>query len=440
MEYRIPLVHSRTKSEPGHRGDTTGETQQSRDAGEPRGGARRQRMEGSLIGAGWGGRPDTFTVAAALAARTTSFEPLIAIRPRLLAARQLRRRRSHSRSSQRRTRQGQRRLRQGRSAAYGDSDGDQADRYARTREFLQLVRRLWTEENVTFHGEHFHVENSTVLPRIVVRGDRRHPTLYFGGASEAAERVSPPRPTSSCSGGGETLDGVAGRIERLKALSDEVGREHRPLEFGLRITTFVRDTTEQAWNDAEAKVAEMADTQRDSRFGEHGALPQNPPHRRTRSASDACSTSPPEGRSSTTTCTRSRGAVWRRRRGHHLARRVPRTTSRSRCASTRISGSPTSCCPTLPTYGRSNGRAANCCRYCAGDRRNRLSGNGTRTVGNHQAPTVTDRGLRSQQLPGLHRDDPDHPGDPHPDGHRSRHVPHGRSPGGRRPCRYSWAP
>ncbi|MEV4364984.1 LLM class flavin-dependent oxidoreductase, partial [Nonomuraea sp. NPDC049625] len=31
-----------------------------------------------------------------------------------------------------------------------------------------------------------------------------------------------------------------------------------PLEFGLRITTLVRDTTEQAWADAEAKVEEMA--------------------------------------------------------------------------------------------------------------------------------------------------------------------------------------
>ncbi len=35
---------------------------------------------GALIGTGWG-RPDTFTVGAMLAARTTRFQPLIAIRP-----------------------------------------------------------------------------------------------------------------------------------------------------------------------------------------------------------------------------------------------------------------------------------------------------------------------------------------------------------------------
>ncbi len=35
---------------------------------------------GALIGTGWG-RPDTFTVATAVAARTTTFTPLVAIRP-----------------------------------------------------------------------------------------------------------------------------------------------------------------------------------------------------------------------------------------------------------------------------------------------------------------------------------------------------------------------
>ena len=60
---------------------------------------------------------------------------------------------------------------------------------------------------------------------------------------------------------GEPLEGVGERIERLTRLTQELGREHAPLEFGLRITTFVRDTTDQAWADAEAKVAEMAGRQ-----------------------------------------------------------------------------------------------------------------------------------------------------------------------------------
>jgi alkanesulfonate monooxygenase len=123
---------------------------------------------------------------------------------------------------------------------------------------MRLVRRLWTEENVTFEGEHFQVTASTVAPRIQARGARRHPRLYFGGASDAAQRVSATEADVQLFWG-EPLSDIGERIQRLKALSRELDRDLPPLEFGLRITTFVRDTTEEAWADAEAKVAEMAE-------------------------------------------------------------------------------------------------------------------------------------------------------------------------------------
>ncbi|TDO43427.1 alkanesulfonate monooxygenase [Kribbella sp. VKM Ac-2527] len=213
---------------------------------------------GALLGTGWG-RPDTFTVATALAARTTTFQPLVAIRPGYWHP-------AHFASAASTLDQliGGRLLinivsGQDDLAAYGDSEGDQAQRYARTKEFLQLVRRLWTEEDVTFAGEYFSVTGSTVATRPAVREGRPHPRLYFGGASAAAERVSAAEADVQLFWG-EPLEGVAERIDRLKGLQAELGREHAPLEYGLRITTLVRDTTEQAWADAEAKVAKMAES------------------------------------------------------------------------------------------------------------------------------------------------------------------------------------
>jgi len=245
------------QDQPGHRGDDVVEDHNSlhtlvghAEALEAYG------WGGALIGTGWG-RPDTFTVATALTARTTTFQPLIAIRPGYWRPANF-----ASAAATLDHLSGGRVLinivsGQDNLAAYGDSEGDQAHRYARTREFLQIVRRLWTEENVTYHGEHFRVTDSTVVPRPVVRGERRHPRLYFGGASAAAERVAATEADVQLFWG-EPLDGVRQRIERLQHLSAELGREHAPLEFGLRITTLVRDTTEQAWADATAKVAEMA--------------------------------------------------------------------------------------------------------------------------------------------------------------------------------------
>ncbi|MFY1614750.1 LLM class flavin-dependent oxidoreductase [Micromonospora sp. WMMD736] len=243
--------------QPGHRGDDVTDNHNSLETLTQHARALEEHgWGGALLGTGWG-RPDTFTVATALAARTTTFQPLIAIRPGYW--------RPANFASAAATLD---HLCQGRTlinivsgkddlAAYGDGESDPAHRYARTKEFLQIVRKLWTQESVTYQGEHFTVTGSTLALRPVARGGREHPRLYFGGASPAAEEVAATEADVQLFWG-EPLDGVAERIERLKQLSEKLGREHAPLEFGLRVTTLVRDTTEQAWADAEAKVAAMA--------------------------------------------------------------------------------------------------------------------------------------------------------------------------------------
>lgn len=242
---------------PGHRGDVVTADHNSLETlvGQAKA-IEEHGWKGALLGTGWG-RPDTLTVAAALAARTTTFEPLIAIRPGYWrpahfasAAATL----DHLSGGRVRINivSGKDDLR-----AYGETEGDQADRYSRTREFIRLVRRLWTEENVDHRGAHYEVANSTVVPRISVREGRRHPKFYFGGASEAAERVAATEADVQLFWG-EPLAAVRERIERLRDLGARLGRDLPPLEFGLRVTTVVRDTREQAWADARARTAEMA--------------------------------------------------------------------------------------------------------------------------------------------------------------------------------------
>jgi len=242
--------------EPGHRGDYNAEgwgtldfsTDLARDVED-------HGWDGALLGTSWG-RPDTFTVAASLLARTRTFQPLIAIRPGYW--------RPANFASAAATLD---HLSGGRvlvnivsgldnAEAYGDTEINPARRYDRTEEFLQLVRRLWTEEAVSFHGEFFSVENSSVQPRTFGAEQGRHPRLYFGGASDAAQRVAATEADVQLFWG-EPLDGVAERIDRLRALESSLGRRHAPLEFGLRVTTVVRDTTDQAWHDAEEKVENL---------------------------------------------------------------------------------------------------------------------------------------------------------------------------------------
>jgi alkanesulfonate monooxygenase len=253
--------------EPGHRGDdvATGLSTLERST-ELAHLAEDHGWAGALIGTGWG-RPDTFTVATALVARTSTFQPLIAVRPGFWRPAQF--------ASAAGTLD---HISEGRVlvnvvsgvdqlAAYGDAEGDQAQRYARTKEFIQLVRLLWAGEDVTFRGEFFSVEGSTLAQRPYRAEEGRHPRLYFGGASPAAEAVSATDADVQLFWG-EPLAGIAERIDRLRGLSESLERAHPPLEFGLRITTLVRATSEEAWRDAEAKVEKMAAAGREWRgFG-----------------------------------------------------------------------------------------------------------------------------------------------------------------------------
>lgn len=243
--------------EPGHRGDDTRDGWGTLDySTELARAAEDHGWGGALLGTGWG-RPDTFTVAASLAARTTAFKPLIAIRPGYWHP-------ANFASASATLDQ----LSRGRvlvnivsgldnAASYGDGEFDPSRRYERTLEFLQLVRRLWSADEVTFHGEHYRVDGASLRPRPWGAERGRHPRLYFGGASTAAEEVAA-READVQLFWGEPLDGVAERIDRLRALSATVERSHQPLEFGLRVTTLVRNTAEEAWREAEERVARMA--------------------------------------------------------------------------------------------------------------------------------------------------------------------------------------
>jgi alkanesulfonate monooxygenase len=235
--------------ESGHRGDDTAEGWGTLDfSAAIAQTAEAHGFDGALIGAGWG-RTDTFTLATALAARTRRFQPLAAIRPGYWQPAQF----ACAAATLDQLSEGRLLVNivTGKDAhrAYGDFADDPATRYERTREFMQLVRRLWTEEDVTFAGHFYRVEHSTCLPRPF---RRPHPPLYFGGASEAAEQVAAAEADVQLMWG-EPLAMAAERIERLRRLSAASGRA-RPLEFGLRVTVVVRETSAEAWHDAEAKL------------------------------------------------------------------------------------------------------------------------------------------------------------------------------------------
>jgi alkanesulfonate monooxygenase len=139
--------------------------------------------------------------------------------------------------------------------AYGDFL-DKQSRYARTAEFLQVMRELWaSREPVTFAGEHIRVEQAVLnSPPDPV------PPVFFGGSSGPAGAVAAKYADVYLTWG-EPLAAVSEKLDWIRGLAAACGRV---LQYGLRIHVISRDTAEEAWAEADRLLAgiDPADVQR----------------------------------------------------------------------------------------------------------------------------------------------------------------------------------
>ena len=126
---------------------------------------------------------------------------------------------------------------------------DKDTRYERTGEFIKVMRGAWSGEPFTFKGKFFDVTEATTrdVPAPV-------PPIYFGGASDAAERVAAEN-VDMYLAWGETPDMVSERIARVRALAEAAGRT---LRFGIRFHAIARRTDEEAWAVARRILDSMA--------------------------------------------------------------------------------------------------------------------------------------------------------------------------------------
>lgn len=111
-------------------------------------------------------------------------------------------------------------------------------RYARTEEWLAVLRRLLTEDTVTHHGALYDFEGTILEPK-----PARPPTVYMGGESPKAKEII------STYGDAYVMHGdppevIAGKIADLSKRRADAGRD--PMTFGLSGYVICRDTESEA--------------------------------------------------------------------------------------------------------------------------------------------------------------------------------------------------
>ena len=110
------------------------------------------------------------------------------------------------------------------------------------------MKRSWTGEPFDFTGNHYNVKGATTreIPAPI-------PEIYFGGASDAAEKVAA-EGVEVYLAWGEPPIMVAERLDRMRALANAAGRT---LRFGIRFHVIARATSAAAWAEADRLVAGM---------------------------------------------------------------------------------------------------------------------------------------------------------------------------------------
>lgn len=115
------------------------------------------------------------------------------------------------------------------------------ERGRRTDEAIQILRRLWLEDEVTFHGEFFHLDRITIFPKPV----QKPPPIWIGGKSEAAMR------RAAKLGDGWipsfiTPEEFRAGVETVRRSAGEAGREVPADHFGALINYTLADSPEAA--------------------------------------------------------------------------------------------------------------------------------------------------------------------------------------------------
>ncbi len=125
---------------------------------------------------------------------------------------------------------------------------DKDERYERCDEFLEIVRRLWAGETVNFQGKYLSVDDAKLeqIPDPL-------PEIYFGGSSPIAGRIAAKHSDVYLTWG-EPPAAVAEKISWIRELA---AREGRTVRFGIRMHTITRDTSEEAWAEADRLLAQM---------------------------------------------------------------------------------------------------------------------------------------------------------------------------------------
>lgn len=127
---------------------------------------------------------------------------------------------------------------------YGGIFTEHDERYARTEEFIDVLKGLWTEETFSYSGQFYNFKDTKLFPKPV---QRPNPILYAGGESEKGKQTIVEKCDAYVMHGG-TVEEIEKKVSEMNVRREQTGKA--PLSsFGMAAFVICRDTEEEAFEE-----------------------------------------------------------------------------------------------------------------------------------------------------------------------------------------------
>lgn len=126
----------------------------------------------------------------------------------------------------------------GEFTSYGEPWLEHSERYRRSEEFIEVLRGLWTQDQFTYKGDFYRLNETPLKPKPI-----KTPKIFQGGNSKVAKEMAG-RATDVYFMNGDSLEKLKEQIDEVKALREANGKDS--IEFGVNGFVIVRDTEEEA--------------------------------------------------------------------------------------------------------------------------------------------------------------------------------------------------
>ncbi|MDF2621292.1 MAG: coenzyme F420-dependent N5,N10-methylene tetrahydromethanopterin reductase [Xanthobacteraceae bacterium] len=125
------------------------------------------------------------------------------------------------------------------------------ERYRRSTEFIKVLKGTWTQDDFSFHGDYYNIDNWQLSPKPTFKP---HPLIFQGGSSTAARRMAAENSDWYFTNGG-SIEELNAQAVQVKQGAAGFGRQ---LRVGANAFIIARDTEAEA-REVHAEILAKAD-------------------------------------------------------------------------------------------------------------------------------------------------------------------------------------